>query len=416
MPFRANGRWFVAVSETETACFFRSHLLDITAPKLKLQKLADRLALAFSQTMPALTTVAFKFSQDQDDWRGSDRSTEELRRVLQGTAPTADGSLRIIVIDDIYGDEGNGSIARDAKGGKRLQTDGAGLISLNLARQVPWCSAGRPIEVDGDTSLYGAPLAIQVRLWFFGWVAKGMLVVDSTLPDGLIVLPDSQVKVGAKAECRAAATGLQAFEVICTSNPPPPSSKFGKTTPQLVPLLEHAGRGADGSNAMTDELLKLEQQHIARVKQLKESGLSGRQKATLLRQLALPSQCTTAADLLISGFDPVHEPWLEHEISQLLETALKRIAEGRVEIPFSGVFLGVPDWTGTLREGVISVLEGGKSCQEDVLIYRSPGIHPGDVRKVQNCSLCVHGFSPQKLRLLLAAHAPSQCARLLTMC
>jgi hypothetical protein len=62
---------------------------------------------------------------------------------------------------------------------------------------------------------------------------------------------------------------------------------------------------------MTDELVKLEQQHIERIKQLKDGGLSGRQKATLLRQLAVPSQSTTAADLLISGFDPMLEPWLE---------------------------------------------------------------------------------------------------------
>ena len=335
--------------------------------------------------------------------------------MLQGTAPATNGTLRIIVIDDIYGRESDGSTARDAKGVKRLQTDGAGLISLNLARQVRWCSAGRPIEVEGDTLLHGAPLAMQVRLWFFGWVAKGMLTVDATLPDGLVVLPDSQVKVSARRDCEAAEKGLQAFEVICTSNPPPPSSRWGKTTPQLVPLLEHAGLEADGSNAMTDELLQLEQQHIERVKQLQESGLSGRQKATLLRQLAVPSQCTTAADLLISGFDPVREPWLEHEISQLLETALKRIAEGRIEIPFSGVFLGVPDFTGTLAEGAICVLEGGKSCQEHVLIYRSPGIHPGDVRKVRSSSLHVPALSTRSLRL-----SPSLplcvCSRLPVVC
>ena len=381
-PSCAIGRWFVAVSESATACFFRSQLLDIAAPKLKLQKLADRLALAFSQTMPALTTLTFGFRQDVDDLRGSDISLEEQRRMLQSTEPAANGSLRILVIDDVYGRTTDGEIACDLKGEKRLQTDGAGLISLNLARQVAWCSAGRPVEIDGDTLLHGAPLAMQVRLWFFGWVAKGMLVVDATLPDGLVVLPDSMIKVSARLNCTAALSGLQAFEVICTSNPPPASSKYGKTTPQLVPLLEHAGRAADGSNALVEELLRLLRQHVDRVKQLMESGLSGRQKATLLRQLAIPSQCTTAADLLISGFDPVQEPWLEHEISQLLETAVKRIADCRIEVPFSGNFLGVPDPTGTIEDGAICVLEEGKSSQADVLVYRSPGLHPGDVRKV----------------------------------
>ena len=133
----------MAVSEAETACVCRSHLLDIQAPKLKLQKLADRLALAFSQTTPALTTVPFVFSQDEDDWRGSGHTAEEQRRMLQGAAPAARNTLRIIVVDDIHGKNADGNTALDAKGGQRLQTDGAGLISLNLARQVPWCSAGR---------------------------------------------------------------------------------------------------------------------------------------------------------------------------------------------------------------------------------------------------------------------------------
>ena len=72
---------------------------------------------------------------------------------------------------------------------------------------------------------------MQVRLWYQGSLAKGMLVTSAQLPAGVIVLRPSMIKVV------WAATDFSALEVIRTSD----TSGVAKSGKVLVSLLEHGG-------------------------------------------------------------------------------------------------------------------------------------------------------------------------------
>ena len=55
--------------------------------------------------------------------------------------------------------------------------------------------------IEQNTARHGVPLLAQVRIFHRGSVAKGMLLADSTLPDGYIVMCASMVKVCSTTHC-----------------------------------------------------------------------------------------------------------------------------------------------------------------------------------------------------------------------
>ena len=166
-------------------------------------------------------------------------------------------TVRVVIADDIIGTLGEfraePAPARDANGGVRLMTDGAGLISHDLARLIPAVVAGRQVaemlrdkadeveSIDGaavtapaihSTPAITSPAASaalapltpqvlakgattttititttppQVRLWLGGLLAKGTLTAAApgALPAATIVLRrSSMVKVSASRDHR----------------------------------------------------------------------------------------------------------------------------------------------------------------------------------------------------------------------
>tara|TARA_B100000795_G_C22758926_1_gene422727 strand:- start:44 stop:1453 length:1410 start_codon:yes stop_codon:yes gene_type:complete len=84
----------------------------------------------------------------------------------------------------------------------------------------------------------------------------------------------------------------------------------------------------------------------------------------------------------MAGFKPSEEPYLCRAITKLRMNRLKKVRLGSFPIPESCSVLGVADPTRTLPEGVAVVIMGGTFRPPgEVLFYRSPGIHCGDVRK-----------------------------------
>jgi hypothetical protein len=61
---------------------------------------------------------------------------------LRSYPPAAAGRVCVLVCDDIVGREADGRVATDSAGAARLMSDGAGYISLDLARQVPGFGLG----------------------------------------------------------------------------------------------------------------------------------------------------------------------------------------------------------------------------------------------------------------------------------
>jgi hypothetical protein len=151
-----------------------------------LPKLCRRLALPFSGTQPALRGYTCRVF----DHRGSVSAflplvpTSPLRRV----APGSGRLVHVHIVDDLR-----------ATSGSHIMTDGAGLISLNLAKALPSVSEGLPSE--GGTDAFGggsagdglAALGTQMRLYAHGGLAKGMLLTSRSLPRNVVILTASQV-------------------------------------------------------------------------------------------------------------------------------------------------------------------------------------------------------------------------------
>ena len=377
--------WFVAVGgRWPTADAARRSLADFNSIST-IHKLAARPALAFSQT--------FGLDGMLRQHLGVSR-VEVLQRcedVFALDAPP-EGVLRVVQMDDDCARDQHGEPVCDASGKPRLMTDGCGLVSADVAKMIPRLANGQLIdekdfcfqELDsiGSEDRIG-PLVSQVRLWYCGSLAKGLLLKVDRLPDRTIVVRRSQIKVEGRPGCEA--ERVWALEVIGTSE----TARCCRSTSQLVPLLEHLG-----GEAAVLRLLHLAEKERERVLEMAE-----RPSVKLLHDLCRKSYpergptrqqlCTAKpvaeVNMLLAGFSPREEPYLAHKISRLLADKIKRVRLGSFPIPESAHLLGVADPTGSLPEGCVCVVKRGDvmSDRDNVLLYRSPGIHPGDVRKAK---------------------------------
>ena len=113
--------------------------------RLSVAKLNARLCLAFS----ASVNVERCRPTSEDgiiDFRGVQISRDALLQKLYGLGPTEEGEVRLVQIDDLVGRLPDGTPSTDPKGELRIMTDGAGLISHNLARHIPKCASGRLVD------------------------------------------------------------------------------------------------------------------------------------------------------------------------------------------------------------------------------------------------------------------------------
>eukprot|EP00966_Prymnesium_polylepis_P008041 185117-Prymnesium_polylepis.1 len=95
-------------------------------------KLGKRLSLMFSKTYRVFTDLRCILHTEMP------LDLMALRRV----DPAPEGEIRIIVVDDIFARDSSGAQVLDSKGKPCVMTDGAGLISLNLAEMIPPIASG----------------------------------------------------------------------------------------------------------------------------------------------------------------------------------------------------------------------------------------------------------------------------------
>jgi RNA-dependent RNA polymerase len=94
-------------------------------------------------------------------------------------------------------------------------------------------------------------------------------------------------------------------------------------------------------------------------------------------------------NMVQAGFKPLEEPNLAKGIAALMSDRIKRLRLGSFTIDESTHVMGVADPTGSLLPGTVCVVRKGEflnkkvGAHKEVLLYRSPGQHPGDVRKVR---------------------------------
>lgn len=289
---------------------YRNQLLDSAGVGLSTAKLAARLSLAFSQTVSVDACRPTTLVDRRNHAAG-----------LEGLTP-GPGEVMLVLVDDIRGD----ALPNNRRA---VMSDGAGRISHSLTQHIPECLSGRQVAPAADGR---APLLSQVRVWHEGYVAKGMLMADATLPDGLIVLRDSMVKVNpglgfCLTKPRNGVPESSAFEVCRTSSE---RTVEARLTPQLVPLLEFGG---GEESVMVPLLLKLLDEHLQKLLELQAGTLTPPQLRRLLAEIGpVPTAepgCSAGpaagpVELLCAGFSAATEPWLRSKVAKAVQVRRDR--------------------------------------------------------------------------------------------
>lgn len=403
-------------------------------------KLSKRLALPFSGTQRGLDGFGCRVV----DWRNR-RGTAAACLPLHTGSPlckAAGGTGRMVhiyIVDDVPatthaasgGATAGGSSSagsRSSAGGSdikpRIMTDGSGLISVNLAAQLPSVAEGVLLpdandEVDSSSWLASsshtplAPLGTQLRLYALGYLAKGTLVACHSLPGNVIVLTNSQVKVEPKGAAdpvlAAARQHLFALEIIDQTREHKP-----RLNAQIIPILEAASGAADSAGrsrfhghlqrlaaAEAEHVLKLQQPGASREQQLTAALRDGRQKGAYAHASRFGLGTPSVVEMIDAGMSVLHDPYLMSCCQREVDGALEMIRKGKIKLGQNcTVVMGFPDPTGTLREGeIFQVIDGqhtqplalpdsccgeGGRAWTDALIYRPPGVRASDVRRVKS--------------------------------
>lgn len=240
------------------------------------------------------------------------------------------------------------------------------------------------------------PLVVQVRAWY-GSLVKGTLVTTARLPPRTIVLRRSQVKVdgrrvpgepGPAGLADAADDGAEdgaeppaeiKFSLeVCRAQLEPNEAKFSQL---LVPLLEHAG-----GEPMVELMLRMQRDAAAEEQRLGGLVCSGAEltdeEAGEVQKLfeVYDAPRVTPADMMLAGMD-TRDEHVRNKAIDVLQQRLNNVALGRFPIRDSHSLMGIPDPSGSIPEGEVCVLVKGAACVHDrLLVYKSPGLLPGDLR------------------------------------
>ena len=209
--------WFIAVASANACDRAAAWRFEASAARL-----ADRLAP--SRPSRSSTHDSPSPSRRPTVLLATHRFVAKGRPALWNDMSPAPEEMHVYEADDIDG-------GLDPCGDRRCLTDGCGLIALDLARRVPFCTNGHAKRANDGGGERAPTLAMQVRL-VSREPGQGMLVTSAQLPAGVIVLRPSMIKVVGRA-----ATDFSALEVIRTSD----TSKVAKSGKVLVSLLEHGG-------------------------------------------------------------------------------------------------------------------------------------------------------------------------------
>lgn len=287
-------------------------------------------------------------------------------------------------IDDIACKNEDGSFVYSEDGKLRVHTDGTGFISEDLALRCPRnCYHGsfpddpnfeRYINliklVDKSMEHYllecrrpEPPLLIQFRMFHDGQAVKGTVLVNKQLPEKTIQVRPSMVKVRRDPELLGVPT-VNSFEIVSTSNRPkkPHFSRF------LIALLHCGGVPRSFFTDILDEA-------IADAENLL-SNLRGALRVALIH--GDMDDDFMVARMLLSGI-PLEEPYIQWRLHVLANEEKKSLKEGKLPIKESFYLMGTADPISCLEEDEVCIIHENGQISGDVLVYRNPGIHFGDI-------------------------------------
>ncbi|RZC81761.1 hypothetical protein C5167_044341, partial [Papaver somniferum] len=179
------------------------------------------------------------------------------------------------------------------------------------------------------------PLLIQLRLFHNGGAVKGTLLVNKKLPPNTIQVRPSMIKVRSDVGHVNDDPMTNSFEVVAT--------RLGSV----------------------------------------ESGLSCGFPLTILIVIAASLYYGEMDDFLLTKMIlcgiPLGEPYLKERLSVLMREDLKKLKEGKLPVNDSYSLMGTADPTGILQPDQVCVILENGQVSGDVLVYKHPGLHFGDV-------------------------------------
>ncbi|CAN6901105.1 unnamed protein product [Brassica oleracea] len=247
-----------------------------------------------------------------------------------------------------------------------IHSDGTGYISEDLARMCPTdIFKGKRVRSDNMQvfcSTLTKPLLIQFRMFHYGYAVKGTFLLNKKLPPWTVQVRPSMVKVSEDPALSNFST-FNSLEVVTTSNPP----RRTKLSRNLVALLSYGG--------VPDEFFL----DILR-NTLEESKTVFDNKRAAVRAARNYGDMDeyNALQMIMSGI-PLDEPHLKDHLSILLNTEKNDLKAGKLLVTESYYLMGTVDPTGKLKQNEVCVILESGLISGDVLVYRNPGLHFGDI-------------------------------------
>ena len=333
-------------------------------------------------------------------------------------------------------------------------TDGAGMISLDLAEKIPPIHGG--CVRDGSMAMEdSAPLVtqvrawlvtssvtsphfhifsvtmpppfvcpIQVRAWLLGSLSKGTLTTVSRLPERVMILRNSMVKIEPAATDACQTTHM----LVCNTSE---GRKHARLNANLIMLLDHGANQKDqreGGNMnrqrLHDYLLGLQDAEKPKIEAVfygtagnGKGRVKARERQRMLKETHMIDEggADMLAKMLAAGHT-VEEPYVASLLRRKGEEQFRHLRMGKLRLHegSAGTFYAVPDFTRTLAADEVMVVRDGQGLPPPlelaasktfpVLVYHAPGAHAGDVRK-----LC-HRYSPDIIASIEGAdHTRKNC-------
>ncbi|CAL5186422.1 unnamed protein product [Lathyrus oleraceus] len=297
-------------------------------------------------------------------------------------------TVSVQTIPDVQCQDGNGiPVSHNEK--PCILTDGTGFISEDLAVCCPnnvaagtnlnntyikdisnLVELGDTSNATGETALstHQPPLLIQCRLFHMGCAMKGTLLVNKKLPPRTIQVRPSMIKVETDPSL-SNTQSLNSLEVVTTSHKP----NRAYLSKNLIALLSYGGV----PNEFFMDVLK---------SNLEDSDHIYTNKRAALRASVNHGEMDeyNAAGMLLCGI-PLDEPFLQHYLSRLVKAEKNKLRGGKIYLEDCFYVMGTVDPTANhcLKENQVCIIHENGQITGDVLVYRNPGLHFGDIHIMQ---------------------------------
>ncbi|KAF3485386.1 hypothetical protein F2Q69_00052085 [Brassica cretica] len=192
--------------------------------------------------------------------------------------------------------------------------------------------------------------------------ANVLTVKFEDLPPRTVQVRPSMVKVS-KDPALSDFSTFDSLEVVTTSNPP----KRTKLSKNLVALLSYGGIPDE---FFLDILLNTLEEYKT-IFNNKHAALKA-----ALNYGDMDDQ--NAAQMILVGI-PLDEPHLKDHLSILSNTEKNDLRAGKLPVSESYYLMGTVDPTGELKEDEVCVILESGQISGNVLVYRNPGLHFGDI-------------------------------------